>query len=170
MIIEDTTPLKQPDPKTIIQVEALKDEAAIITATNEKVEIAIDETVSGTNISDVAKLSNDLVSNQDSVKQDEIEANTIEDIDQTYEELTPEQTELQLELSFEMGEQYDYLNDQYDILMQETGNKTLLMENNLFPLSSMIESYENRLVKDSSKSPEESQKDFIDQIKSCILK
>ena len=168
--LEDTTPLKQPDPKTIIQVEALKDEAAIITATNEKVEIAIDETVSGTNISDVAKLSNDLVSNQDSVKQDEIEANTIEDIDQTYEELTPEQTELQLELSFEMGEQYDYLNDQYDILMQETGNKTLLMENNLFPLSSMIESYENRLVKDSSKSPEESQKDFIDQIKSCILK
>ena len=44
------------------------------------------------------------------------------------------------------------------------------MQNNLFPLSNMIEAYENRLSKDMNKTSEENQKEFIEDIKNCLLK
>ena len=158
------------DGATIIQEDILKNENAIIIATEKSVDVQFDEEANAINIDNLTGIIDQELSDQESVYETEREANVIEDVDQTMPELNKEEEQLSLDLEFELEDQYDHITEEYDVLIKESANKLILMQNNLFPLSSMIEEYNNRLSKDPTQSSEENQKEFIDNIKNCLLK
>ena len=153
-----------------VQESVLKNESSIIEANEKEVNIKMDVQGNSVNISDIAGLLDQEVADQDAIDQGELEGNVIEDIDQAQPEMTEEEQQLSSDLDFELSDPYDVITEEYDLLMKNRDNKIILMQNNLFPLSGMIEAYENRLSKDPSKTSEENQKDFIDEIKNCLLK
>ena len=153
-----------------VQESVLKNESSIIEANEKEVNVKMDVEGNSVNISDIAGLLDQEIADQDAIDQGELEGNVIEDIDQAQPEMTEEEQQLSLDLDFELSDPYDVITEEYDLLMKNRDNKIILMQNNLFPLSGMIEAYENRLSKDPSKTSEENQKDFIDEIKNCLLK
>ena len=154
----------------IIQTEALKNDNAIIKANEKEVTISFDEESNGVNISDISQLISQRKDDSEAVTENEMEANIIEDVDQAMPEMTPEQEQLTLDLQFELADSYDIITEEFDAITKNKAARLTLINQNLFPLSNMIEAYESRFSKDSSKTSEESQKDFIDNIKRCILK
>jgi len=153
------------------QVEdVLKNESSIIEANEKEVKVKMDVDAESINIADLAGLAVQRLDDQEAENLGELEGNIIEDVDQSMPEMSPEEQQLSLDLQFELADNYDILRSGYNSLMQDRNNKIVLIQNNLFPLSTMIETYESRLTKDSSKTSEENQQDFIDEIKRCLLK
>ena len=66
--------------------------------------------------------------------------------------------------------QYPYLADGYFLAISNNANKQIMIENNLFPLSSMIEEYNDNFVKKNSVSEQENQEAFLDQLKCLGIK
>ena len=153
------------------QEEILKNESSIITATEEGVNISYDVEGKGVNISDISKLISEKKDDKQSENEAELQGNIIEDVDQTLDaNITPEQSELIEGLQYELFDSYDVITEEFDAIVKDKAARLTLINQNLFPLSNMIEAYESRFSKDSTKTSEESQKDFIDNIKRCILK
>ena len=153
------------------QVEdVLKNESSIIEANEKEVKVKMDVDAESINIADLAGLAVQRLDDQEAENLGELEGNIIEDVDQSMPEMSPEEQQLSLDLQFELADNYDILRSGYNSLMQDRNNKIVLIQNNLFPLSTMIETYESRLTKDSSKTSEENQQEFIDEIKRCLLK
>mgnify|MGYP003639417507 CR=1 FL=1 len=97
-------------------------------------------------------------------------ANTIEDI--VMPELDPNEQIQYSIFSEEINDesaQYPYLADGYYAAIKNNANKQIMIDNNLFPLSSMIEEYQNSM-KYESKGEEANQKDFLDQLKCLGIK
>jgi len=153
-----------------VQTESLQNDNAIITATDTEVTVSFDEESNGVNIADISQLISQRKDDSEAVRENELETNVIEDVDQAIPETTPEQEQLTLDLKFELADTYDVITDEFDTIVKDKAARLTLINQNLFPLSLMIEAYESRMLKDSTKSSEESQKDFIDNIKRCILK
>tara|TARA_B110000046_G_scaffold6758_1_gene7089 strand:+ start:29711 stop:43462 length:13752 start_codon:yes stop_codon:yes gene_type:complete len=153
-----------------IQTDALQNDNSIITANENEVNISYDVEGNSVNISDVSQLLSQIKSDSEAVSETEMEANVIEDVDQAMPELSPEQEQLTLDLKFELSDTYDFITEEFDEIVKDKAARLALMNQNLFPLSNMIEAYESRFSKNSTQSSEESQKDFIDNIKRCILK
>ena len=152
------------------QTEALQNDNAIITATDTEVTVSFDEQSNGVNIADISQLISERKDDSEAIRENEMEANVIEDVDQAMPEMTPEQQQFTLDLKFELADTYDVITEEFDAIVKDKAARLTLINQNLFPLSLMIEAYESRMLKDSTKSSEESQKDFIDNIKRCILK
>ena len=75
--------------------------------------------------------------------------------------------------------QYPYLADGYYAAIKNNANKQIMIDNNLFPLSSMIEEYQNSMKYESrgivraeqlELLEEANQKDFLDQLKCLGIK
>ncbi len=158
------------DENKFVQQEALKNESSIITATEEGVNISYDVEGKGVNISDIKQLKAQKKDDKQSINEQELEGNIIEDVDQAMPEMTAEQEQLTLDLQFELADSYDIITEEFDAITKDKAARLTLINQNLFPLSNMIEAYESRFSKDAAKTSEESQKDFIDNIKRCILK
>ena len=153
-----------------IQEDILKNESSIINASEKEVNVKMDVEGNSVNISNLEGIMGEILSNQDAEINTEMEANVIENNEESQPEMTEEEQQLSLDLEFDLSDQYDYITEQYDELIKENANKLILMQNNLFPLSSMIEEYNSRLAKDSKLSSEENQKEFVDDIRRCLLK
>ena len=153
-----------------IQTSVLKNESSIIEANENEVNVKMDVEGNSVNISDIAGLLDQDIADQQALEEGELEGNVIEDNDQAQPEMSPEEKQLSLDLDFQLEDSYDIINEEYYAMMKDRNNKIILMQNNLFPLSNMIEAYENRLSKDMNKTSEENQKEFIEDIKNCLLK
>ena len=140
---------------------------------SENAEVVADEksaTVNGINISDTKGLLDNLISNSEEVEEQVLAANTIEDI--VMPELDPNEQIQYSIFSEEINDesaQYPYLADGYYAAIKNNANKQIMIDNNLFPLSSMIEEYQNSM-KYESKGEEANQKDFLDQLKCLGIK
>jgi len=139
----------------------------------ENAEIIADEksaTVNGINIADTKGLLDNLLSSSEAVEEQVLSANTIEDI--VIPELDPNEQIQYSIFSEEINDesaQYPYLADGYYAAIKNNANKQIMMDNNLFPLSSMIEEYQNSM-KYESRGEEANQKDFLDQLKCLGIK
>ena len=148
------------------QVEdVLKNESSIIEANEKEVKVKMDVDAESINIADLAGLAVQRLDDQEAENLGELEGNIIEDVDQSMPEMSPEEQQLSLDLQFELADNYDILRSGYNSLMQDRNNKIVLIQNNLFPLSTMIETYESRLTKDSSKTSEKINKILLMKLK-----
>jgi len=158
------------DGANAIQEDILKNESSIINANEKEVNVKMDVDGNSVNISNLEGIMGEILANEGAETNTEMEANVIENNDQSAPEMTKEEEQLSSDLEFDLADQYDYITEQYDELIKENANKLILMQNNLFPLSNMIEEYNSRLTKDSKLSSEDNQKEFIDDIRRCLLK
>ena len=134
------------------------------------VTISYDVEGKGVNLSDISQLKAQKKDDKQSISEEELQGNIIEDVDQTLADITPEEKELIEGLQYQMNFEYNILSNALDEIVKDKAARLTLINQNLFPLSNMIEQYENRRSKDATKTSEESQEDFIDNIKRCILK
>jgi len=140
----------------------------------EDAEILSDEkstTVNGIDLSDTKGLLDNLLSGSEAVEEQVMAANTIEDV--VLPELDPNeqiQYSMFVEEANDESSQYPYLADGYFLAISNNANKQIMIENNLFPLSSMIEEYNDNFVKKNSVSEQENQEAFLDQLKCLGIK
>jgi hypothetical protein len=155
-----------------IQEDVLKSDTTTIIANEKEVKVKVNKEDKAVNISDTKALLSDLLSRQDEIADEINRAEVVSEVDETLPVLDPkERIQYDLfesEITSEVTK-YAYLAEQYDELIKDGSNRSIMMDNNLFPLSSMIEEYQNTM-KYESKGEEVNQKEFVDNIKKCILK
>jgi predicted NAD-dependent protein-ADP-ribosyltransferase YbiA (DUF1768 family) len=155
-----------------IQEDVLKSDSTTIIANEKEVKVKVNKGNKAVNISDTKALLSDLLSRQDEIADEINRAEVVSEVDETLPVLDPkERIQYDLfesEITSEVTK-YAYLAEQYDELIKDGSNRSIMMDNNLFPLSSMIEEYQNTM-KYESKGEEVNQKEFVDNIKKCILK
>ena len=147
--------------------DALKNEDNNIEATDKEAK------VNGVNVADKQGLLKDALKQNDALENIESEINTLEDTENalpTIDVNEQRQYSLFFEEATDESAQFPYLSNGYDMLMSNNLNKPIMLENNLFPLSKMIAEYNDNFVKDSSKTEQENQEAFLDQLKCLGLK
>jgi hypothetical protein len=146
-----------------IEQAVLKNENTNIEANENSVTVQLDPEADAVNISDKAALLEQLSQNEVAMDNNEIEVNTIEDIDQSLPEQTEIEQQLTLDFNQELTEQYPLLTDFWDANIQ--GNKDVLAKlrenDNINDLEDFIAAY--------TEGTFESEESFLDQIKNCNL-
>jgi hypothetical protein len=146
-----------------IEQAVLKNENTNIEANENSVTVQLDPEADAVNISDKAALLEQLSQNEVAMDNNEIEVNTIEDIDQSLPEQTEIEQQLTLDFNQELTEQYPLLTDFWDANIQ--GNKDALAKlrenDNINDLEDFIAAY--------TEGTFESEESFLDQIKNCNL-
>ena len=146
-----------------IEQAVLKNENTNIEANESSVTVQLDPEADAVNISDKAALLEQLSQNEVAMDNNEIEVNTIEDIDQSLPEQTEIEQQLTLDFNQELTEQYPLLTNFWDANIQ--GNKDVLAKlrenDNINDLEDFIAAY--------TEGTFESEESFLDQIKNCNL-
>ena len=155
-----------------VKEDILKSDTTTIVATNNSVDVKVTEDSKAVNISNSTSLLTSLLSRQDAIEEEMNRSMLVSETDAALPTLDPQQ-QIQYDL-FESNitdesAKYPYLAEQYDEMLKVDANKEIMMDNNLFPFSSMVEEYQNSM-KYESKGEEINQQEFIDNIKKCILK
>ena len=155
-----------------VKEDILKSDTTTIVATNNSVDVKVTEDSKAVNISNSTSLLTSLLSRQDAIEEEMNRSMLVSETDAALPVLDPKQ-QVQYDL-FESNitdesAKYPYLAEQYDEMLKVDTNKEIMMDNNLFPFSSMVEEYQNSM-KYESKGEEINQQEFIDNIKKCILK
>ena len=155
-----------------VKEDILKSDTTTIVATNNSVDVKVTEDSKAVNISNSTSLLTSLLSRQDAIEEEMNRSMLVSETDAALPVLDPKQ-QVQYDL-FESNitdesAKYPYLAEQYDEMLKVDTNKEIMMDNNLFPFSSMVEEYQNS-IKYESKGEEINQQEFIDNIKKCILK
>lgn len=155
-----------------VKEDILKSDTTTIVATNDSVDVKVTEDSKAVNISNSASLLTSLLSRQNAIEEEMDRSMLVSETDAALPVLDPKQ-QIQYDL-FESditdeSAKYPYLAEQYDEMLKVDANKETMMDNNLFPFSSMVEEYQNS-SKYESKGEEINQQEFIDNIKKCILK
>ena len=155
-----------------VKEDILKSDTTTIVATNNSVDVKVTEDSKAVNISNSTSLLTSLLSRQDAIEEEMNRSMLVSETDVALPVLDPKQ-QVQYDL-FESNitdesAKYPYLAEQYDEMLKVDTNKEIMMDNNLFPFSSMVEEYQNSM-KYESKGEEINQQEFIDNIKKCILK
>ena len=155
-----------------VKEDILKSDTTTIVATNNSVDVKVTEDSKAVNISNSTSLLTSLLSRQDAIEEEMNRSMLVSETDVALPVLDPKQ-QVQYDL-FESNitdesAKYPYLAEQYDEMLKVDTNKEIMMDNNLFPFSSMVEEYQNSM-KFESKGEEINQQEFIDNIKKCILK
>jgi len=147
--------------------DALQSEDNNIEATDKGIE------VNGVNVADTNALLKGLLDNSQNVEDQIIATNNLEDVENNLPNIDVNeqgQYAIFFEEATDESAQFPYLSNGYDMLMSNNLNKPIMLENNLFPLSKMIAEYNDNFVKDSSKTEQENQEAFLDQLKCLGLK
>ena len=155
-----------------VKEDILKSDTTTIVATNNSVDVKVTEDSKAVNISNSTSLLTSLLNRQDAIEEEMNRSMLVSETDAALPALDPQQ-QIQYDL-FESNitdesAKYPYLAEQYDEMLKVDANKEIMMDNNLFPFSSMVEEYQNSM-KYESKGEEINQQEFIDNIKKCILK
>ena len=155
-----------------VKEDILKSDTTTIVATNNSVDVKVTEDSKAVNISNSTSLLTSLLSRQDAIEEEMNRSMLVSETDAALPALDPKQ-QIQYDL-FESNitdesAKYPYLAEQYDEMLKVDTNKEIMMDNNLFPFSSMVEEYQNSM-KYESRGEEINQQEFIDNIKKCILK
>ena len=155
-----------------VKEDILKSDTTTIVATNNSVDVKVTEDSKAVNISNSTSLLTNLLSRQDAIEEEMNRSMLVSETDAALPALDPKQ-QIQYDI-FESditdeSAKYPYLAEQYDEMLKVDTNKEIMMDNNLFPFSSMVEEYQNSM-KFESRGEEINQQEFIDNIKKCILK
>jgi len=155
---------------TQIQEDALKSENATKIITNDSVDIQIDPDAPLTNISDTAKLVEQMSANSESYTNDAMEANTIKNVDNAMPVMSEQEQQLSLDLFAEINVEYPLLNDFWKSSIEnDIAASTSMRDNNkIVDLQDFIKEYQNTTK--SGTTEQERQENFIEQIKKCNLR
>tara|TARA_R100000935_G_scaffold15038_1_gene29877 strand:- start:5920 stop:14472 length:8553 start_codon:yes stop_codon:yes gene_type:complete len=174
LISKSTQPTQQTSEvrsdSTQIQEDALKSENATKIITNDSVDIQIDPDAPITNISDTAKLVEQMSANSESYTNDAMEANTIKNVDNAMPVMSEQEQQLSLDLFAEINVEYPLLNDFWKSSIEnDIAASTSMRDNNkIVDLQDFIKEYQNSTK--TGTTEQERQENFIEQIKKCNLR
>jgi len=167
-LVQQTSEVKSAS--TQIQEDALKSENATKIITNDSVDIQIDPDAPLTNISDTAKLVEQMSANSESYTNDAMEANTIKNVDNAMPVMSEQEQQLSSDLFAEINVEYPLLNDFWKSSIEnDIAASTSMRDNNkIVDLQDFIKEYQNSTK--TGTTEQERQENFIEQIKKCNLR
>ena len=149
-----------------IEQDVLNDTTNDIVATNKSVD------ANGINMADTDALMKNRLEKSAAIENIESEVNTLEDTENALPTIdVNEQGDYAILAEDILGEasQFPLLSEGYANIMSNPSNKSIMMENKLFPFSNMISEYNNNFVKEKE-TEQENQEAFLDQLKCLGIK
>ena len=149
-----------------IELDVLNDTTNNIVATDKSVN------ANGVNMADTEGLLKDILQKNDSLENIESEINTLEDTENALPTIdVNEQGEYAMFAEDILGEasQFPLLSEGYANIMSKPANKSIMMENKLFPFTNMVKDYNDNFVK-AKDTVEENQESYLDQLKCLGIK
>ncbi len=149
-----------------IELDVLNDTTNDIVATDKSVE------ANGINMADTDALMKNLLEKSAAIENIESEINTLEDTENALPTIdVNEQGQYAMFAEDILGEtsQFPLLSEGYANIMSNPSNKSIMMENKLFPFSNMISEYNDNFVKEKE-TEQENQEAFLDQLKCLGIK
>jgi hypothetical protein len=149
-----------------IQQDVLNDTTNNIVATDKSVE------ANGINMADTDALMKNILEKSAAIENIESEINTLEDTENALPTIdVNEQGQYAMFAEDILGEasQFPLLSEGYANIMSNPSNKSIMMENKLFPFSNMISEYNDNFVKEKE-TEQENQEAFLDQLKCLGIK
>jgi hypothetical protein len=149
-----------------IEQDVLNDTTNDIVATDKSVE------ANGINMADTDALMKNLLEKSAAIENIESEINTLEDTENALPTIdVNEQGQYAMFAEDILGEtsQFPLLSEGYANIMSNPSNKSIMMENKLFPFSNMISEYNDNFVKEKE-TEQENQEAFLDQLKCLGIK
>ena len=149
-----------------IEQDVLNDTTNDIVATEKSVE------ANGINMADTDALMKNLLEKSAAIENIESEINTLEDTENALPTIdVNEQGQYAMFAEDILGEasQFPLLSEGYANIMSNPSNKSIMMENKLFPFSNMISEYNDNFVKEKE-TEQENQEAFLDQLKCLGIK
>ena len=149
-----------------IEQDVLNDTTNNIVATDKSVE------ANGINMADTDALMKNILEKSAAIENIESEVNTLEDTENALPTIdVNEQGQYAMFAEDILGEasQFPLLSEGYANIMSNPSNKSIMMENKLFPFSNMISEYNDNFVKEKE-TEQENQEAFLDQLKCLGIK
>ena len=129
------------------------------------IKVKLDPEAEETNLEDAAKLAEEISANSEAVEEDEVQAYTIEDVDTSNPEMSEEQTSLYNELKLSLEEVFPALyNFWIDTINPSAENRKIMRAQGAGTFKKFIGKFNDKKLK------YESEQDYIEDVKKCILK